>query len=105
MLLQADVEHTSGRESKETYNESLAGVTLQDYYLESFAQQNLTIDPYFENGTLLPFIEQDALLPQGTGDDRLMAFEYLSLPLALVSLSFTHICLHSYIYMHVNNAH
>ena len=95
MLLQADVEHTSGRESKETYNESLAGVTLQDYYLESFAQQNLTIDPYFENGTLLPFIEQDALLPQGTGDDRLMAFEYLSLSLAL-SLSHTHAYIHTY---------
>lgn len=55
---------------RSAYNESLAGVSLLDWNEESFDKQGLRIDPYFPNGTLLPFIDPEPLPPAGTGDDK-----------------------------------
>ena len=36
--------------ARSEHNESLAGVSDQDWLEESFDKQNLTISPYFDNG-------------------------------------------------------
>jgi hypothetical protein len=77
IMTMAGVDHTSGREPKSKYNESLAGVQEKEWSeLESFALQNVTIDPFDANGRLLKYIDPDPMLPAGSGDDRLMAFQY-----------------------------
>lgn len=70
------IDYAWGRESSSEFNESLAGVQLLDESNESFDKQNLTIVATFPNGTLLPGITSDPLLPVGSADDRLMAFSY-----------------------------
>lgn len=76
MVQSGTVEYTNGREGSDVYNESLAGVQLQNEENENFAAQNLTINAYLPNGQLLPGITSAPLLPIGTGDNRLMAFSY-----------------------------
>ena len=43
---------------------------------ESFALQNITVNPFHENRTILKYIDQEALQPDGSGDEKLMSFEY-----------------------------
>eukprot|EP00039_Didymoeca_costata_P010651 m.144175 g.144175 ORF g.144175 m.144175 type:complete len:689 (+) comp14911_c0_seq5:163-2229(+) len=76
MTMAGGIDYTSGRESREVFNESLAGVSLLPWNLENFAAANLSINPYFPNGTLLKYIDEDPLQPVGTGDDKVMAFQY-----------------------------
>lgn len=73
----AKVDSTFGREPRSKYKETLAGVQIREYSdEESFSLQNLTIDPYGGDGSVLKYIESEALGPDGSGDDKLMAFEY-----------------------------
>lgn len=71
------VDSTYGREPRSRYRESLAGVQIREYSSEeSFSLQNVTINPFHENGTVLKYIDEEALRPDGSGDDKLMSFEY-----------------------------
>ena len=70
------VSFAHGRESRDEYNESLAGVNYQDATNESFDKQGLSVDAQFPNGTLLRGISAQPLQPAGSADDRLMAFSY-----------------------------
>lgn len=73
----ANVDHIQGRESRDRYNESLAGFQLSEYSdEESFLRQNITIDPYDTNGKLLKYIDDGVLPSNGSADSKLMAFEY-----------------------------
>lgn len=76
MTMAGGIDYTSGREARSEHNESLAGVSDQDWKEESFDKQNLTVSPFFDNGTLLPYIDAEALAPIGSADDKLMAFEF-----------------------------
>mmetsp|Transcript_22225 Transcript_22225/g.57982 ORF Transcript_22225/g.57982 Transcript_22225/m.57982 type:complete len:695 (-) Transcript_22225:268-2352(-) len=72
------IDYAYGREGRDVFNESLAGVLLHNDTLESFEKQNLFVDPYFANGTLLPYIDAGPLPPLGTGDDKVMAYQYFA---------------------------
>jgi len=77
IMVLANVDHTSGRESRNHYKESLAGVQVRDFSAEeSFALQNMSINPFYSNGTLLKYIDPTPLGKDGEADDKLMAFEY-----------------------------
>jgi hypothetical protein len=79
IMVMAGVDHTSGREPRSKYNESLAGVQIKEWSnLESFARQNISINPFGKNGKLLKYISPDPLQPAGSGDDKLMAFQYFA---------------------------
>eukprot|EP00035_Acanthoeca_spectabilis_P026015 m.460925 g.460925 ORF g.460925 m.460925 type:complete len:691 (+) comp22172_c0_seq1:81-2153(+) len=78
MTMAGGIDYTSGREAKDVYNESLAGVILHNDTLESFVKQNLTISPYFPNGTMLPYIDSDPLAPLGSGDNRVMSYQFFA---------------------------
>lgn len=52
IMVMAGVDHTSGREGRSKYNESLAGVQIKEWInLESFARQNISVDPYDRRGS------------------------------------------------------
>lgn len=57
MTMAGGIDHTYGREARSVHNESLAGVSTMIQSGESFAGQNLSVSPYFPNGTLLPYID------------------------------------------------
>jgi hypothetical protein len=77
LMTMANVDHTSGREPRSKYKESLAGVQVQEYSSEeSFALQNLSINPFHANGSVLKYIDPKPLRKDGSGDDKLMSFEY-----------------------------
>jgi hypothetical protein len=77
IMVLGSVDHTSGRESRSHYRESLAGVQVREYSAEeSFDLQNISINPYYANGSLLKYIDPRPLGRDGEADDRLMAFEY-----------------------------
>eukprot|EP00980_Cylindrotheca_fusiformis_P013004 scaffold3248_cov112-Cylindrotheca_fusiformis.AAC.5 len=79
IMVLAGVDHTFGREPRSKYNESLAGVQVEETSdLESFARQNITINPYDDDGKLLKYISPDPLQTAGSGDDKLMAFQYFA---------------------------
>ena len=78
-MMAGGIDFVSGREPRSQYNESLAGVSLLDWAEESFDKQRLSgIDPYFSNGTLLKYIDPEPLPAVGTGDDKVMAYEYFA---------------------------
>eukprot|EP00041_Stephanoeca_diplocostata_P015760 m.302302 g.302302 ORF g.302302 m.302302 type:complete len:557 (+) comp20143_c1_seq11:266-1936(+) len=78
MTMAGGIDHTYGREPRSLYNESLAGVFTSTQSGESFAAQNLSISPYFPNGTLLPYIDSGPIPPDGSGDDKVMAYQYFA---------------------------
>jgi len=78
MTMAGGIDYTFGREANTTYNESLAGVSDQDWELESFDKQNLTIDPYLDNGMLLKYIDPEPLPRIGSADDKVMAYEFFA---------------------------
>jgi len=73
-MVAAGVSHAHGREAAADFNESLAGVLLHNDTNESFDE--LDIDPFWPDGSLIPGISAEPLPPLGSGDDRLMAFSY-----------------------------
>jgi hypothetical protein len=73
-MVAAGVSHAHGREAAADFNESLAGVLLHNDTNESF--EDLDIDPFWPDGSLLAGISAAPLPPLGSADDRLMAFSY-----------------------------
>ena len=73
-MVAAGVTHAHGREAASEFNESLAGVLLHNDTNESF--EDLDIDPFWPDGSLLTGISAEPLPPLGSADDRLMAFSY-----------------------------
>jgi hypothetical protein len=61
-MVAAGVSHAYGREAATDFNESLAGVLLHNDTNESF--EDLDIDPFWPDGTLLPGISPDPLPPR-----------------------------------------
>lgn len=81
IMVMAGVDHTSGREARSEYNESLAGVLSAKEWsnLESFSGQNMKyVDPYNDKGDLVKYINPDPLEVDGSRDGGLMAFQYLA---------------------------
>ncbi len=73
------VDSTFGREPRSKFKESLAGVQTREYSdEESFALQNISINPYNHDGSVLKYIDPKTLGSDGSGDDKLMAFEYFA---------------------------
>ena len=74
LMQAAGVSHTFGRESRETYNESWAGITRH-----SAAQFPVNIDPFqSDEKTLLRYIQDrpDPRQNVGKADDSVMAYSY-----------------------------
>jgi hypothetical protein len=87
LLGAADVSYTVGRESNETYNETLNGVhtkltdtTRTGHPAHNAMNHNFVdgVDPYIIQGDptsgLLPFIDQNGPGQEGEGDDRVQAY-------------------------------
>jgi len=75
LMAQAGVSFTVGRESNETYNETLNGVQLRQYH-----QFPDSIDPYRIKGDqssgFLWGISGETLQPTGTGDKKVQAYNF-----------------------------
>lgn len=68
LMARSGVSYTFGRESKEFYGESLAGIRLIDKPIEA--------SPYDDSGKLLPgFVERNTLV-EGNGDKRVMNYNF-----------------------------
>ncbi|GAB4043367.1 FAD-dependent oxidoreductase [Spirosoma litoris] len=68
LMAQAGVSHTHGRENKEQYGESLAGVRFIDTPIEAA--------PYDDNGKLLPGFVERSTLTEGQASDRVMNYNF-----------------------------
>lgn len=71
IMVAANISYTYGREARDIYNESLAGVQP----FTSFSQFQVPVNPYYNNGSLL-FGVDESIPPVGTGDDRVMPYSY-----------------------------
>ena len=72
LLAAADVSYFVGREAKDTYGESMAGV--QDFIdVRNF---ETPVSAYDENGELLPGVHSKEWAELGSGDDKVMAYNY-----------------------------
>lgn len=68
LMARAGVKYTFGRESKDKYGESLAGVRIYG--------QPIDASPYDDNGKLLPgFVEKDSLI-EGMADKRVQNYNF-----------------------------
>lgn len=68
LMARSDVSYTYGREDKNTYNESYAGIRFMDDTLSA-----RTID---RHGKILPYFSKDSGLKPGAGDDRVMNYNF-----------------------------
>lgn len=66
--------YTWGREARDQYNESLAGV--RPYTTFANFLPNLPVKATFENGTLAPYVSPDRLGPVGSADLNMMGYSY-----------------------------
>jgi len=66
--------YTWGRESRDEYNESLAGV--RPYQSTSNFLMNYHVKATFDNGTVIPFVSAEQPGPVGSADRNLMGFSY-----------------------------
>jgi hypothetical protein len=71
VLVAAGVSYTYGRESRDEYNETLAGVQPST----TFSQFRNPVDPFYANGSLLYGVDA-TLPPVGSADDRVMPYSY-----------------------------
>lgn len=81
LLAAAGVSYTVGRESNDKYNESYNGVQLMDdNQFPPNKKESWHVDPYVEPGNpesgYCYGITNDSLQPEGTGDDRVQAYNY-----------------------------
>lgn len=72
LMAQANVRYTVGRESKDQYGESIAGVQKHS----PAHQWSVKLSPYLEGKTLLPLIQPDAPGPAGAGDRKVQAYNF-----------------------------
>ncbi|MVM28542.1 FAD-dependent oxidoreductase [Spirosoma sp. HMF4905] len=68
LMARAKVSHTHGRESREQYGESLAGVRFIDTPIEAA--------PYDDSGKLLPGFVERTTLTEGKASDRVMNYNF-----------------------------
>lgn len=68
------VSYTWGRESRDQYNESYAGVL--PYQINSHFLPHFPIKATFDNGTLIPFVSSVQLGPVGSADLNMMGYSY-----------------------------
>jgi hypothetical protein len=75
LLAKAGVRYTAGREANATYGETINGVQMRDLH-----QFSHPVDPYVVEGDpssgTLPWINEGELNPQGTGDQRIQAYNF-----------------------------
>lgn len=75
LMAKAGVATTAGREGNAAYGESINGVQLRDKH-----QFTRAVDPYVTPGSpasgLLPGVSAAVLAPNGTGDDRIQAYNF-----------------------------
>lgn len=89
LMALAKVSYTIGRESNELYGENLNGVQANETKPSLTGVISLNghnhnfvngVDPYVEKGNpvsgLLPYIEEESILPDGSGDKRIQAYCY-----------------------------
>ena len=67
LMAMSNVSYAVGRESRETYNESLAGVQYKDAPIK--------ISPFDEDG-LLPAVLPHHNLPEGAGDGKVLSYNF-----------------------------
>jgi hypothetical protein len=72
LMAKARVSYTVGREGRDKYHESLAGVQK----FSQFHQWPLKISPFDENKNLLPFIQPGAAGEPGAGDKKIQAYNF-----------------------------
>lgn len=72
VLARAGVTYTVGREGRDVYGESLAGKI--DYTLKH--QFLVRVDPFDDDGDLLPLMQEDDGLAPGTGDEKIQAYNF-----------------------------
>ncbi|WP_428655893.1 FAD-dependent oxidoreductase [Runella sp.] len=68
LMARAGVSYTYGRESKEQYNESLAGIRFIDEPIEA--------SPYDDSGKLLPGFTERSEFTEGQADKRVMNYNF-----------------------------
>ncbi|MGV3557393.1 FAD-dependent oxidoreductase [Larkinella arboricola] len=68
LMARSGVSYTYGRESKEQYGESLAGVR--------FIDEPIDASPYDDNGNLLPGFVERATLTEGQADKRVINYNF-----------------------------
>ncbi|WP_052507884.1 FAD-dependent oxidoreductase [Sphingomonas hengshuiensis] len=77
LMAAAGVGYTTGRESNQTYGETLNGVQLAKTTSHQFEAD---VDPYRIPGRpesgLLPYVSGERPQPDGTGDDKIQAYTY-----------------------------
>lgn len=70
VMVAAGVEHTSGREARSKYNESLAGARTP-------TSSNPVVNALNDDGSILKYVQNiSELAPPGEADDALMAFQH-----------------------------
>ena len=72
LMAAAGVSFVTGREANTTYNESLNGRSVQD----SGNQMEVAVDPYWDDGTTLPFVWNGSVAEPGQGDNRIQAYNF-----------------------------
>lgn len=72
LLAKAGVSYTVGREGREQYGETLAGVQARS----PSHQWPLAISAFDGAGKLLPCIQDDTIEPAGTGDRKIQAYNF-----------------------------
>ena len=72
LLAKAKVSYTLGREGREQYNESLAGVQAHS----RAHQWTVKTLPFADDRRLLPFIQSELASSAGSGDKKLQAYNY-----------------------------
>jgi hypothetical protein len=72
LLAMARVKYTIGREGREQYGESLAGVQAHS----RAHQWSVQVSPFGDDRRLLPFVQNDPLDRAGSGDRKLQAYNY-----------------------------
>ena len=70
----SNASYTWGRESRDQYNESLAGV--RNYTTFANFLPDYPVNATFANGTLAPYISPDPLGPVGSADYNMMGYSY-----------------------------
>jgi hypothetical protein len=66
--------YTWGRESRDQYNESLAGV--RPYTTFANFLPNFPVNAFLDNGTIAPYVSSDKLEPVGSADLNMMGYSY-----------------------------
>lgn len=72
LLARAGASFVTGREANTTYGESLNGRSLQN----NGNQMSSVIDPYWDDGTTLPFIFNGSVAEPGQADNTVQAYNY-----------------------------